>query len=274
MGNTGRKFCVGVGVCGLILGTAVGADASEPGVAGKTGRVSAPTRSSLAVEAGLGGQAQVDHRGAGTFSVGFTPDGAGLVVGSAGELEYRKQVFQDGRFAIWLKARKEIVRIEGNPGVVRVVRGNRSAAIDLAAGGEDDFDKVRTLLAGSKAVRLFRLLAATFDPSTEETPAATAMLVSDALIGWLDGDVGAAGRLGRRMAERHGKLMRRIGLQDDVSCYREWESEVVYAWDDYEACQDAFEWWNPLREGCSLRWIMWVESAWFSFLTCSAIPMR
>jgi hypothetical protein len=274
MGDTGRRFFVALGTCGLIVGTAVGVDAGEPASAGTTRTASAPTYGSLLPKGADGGQTQAGRRADVRWSAGFAPDGSGVVIGSAGEVEYRKQVFADGRFAIWLKAPKEVVRIDGSPGTVRVVRGNRSAVLDLTTDASEGFDKVRALLAGSKAVRLFRLFAATLDPSTEETAAGTAILVSDALVGWLDGDVGAARRLGRQMADRYGKLVRHVRLQDDVGCYREWESEVVYAWEDYEACQGSFDWWNPLRELCSFRWILWVESAWFSFLTCSAFPMR
>jgi hypothetical protein len=49
---------------------------------------------------------------------------------------------------------------------------------------------------------------------------------------------------------------------------------VVRAAAQMEQCMGQFGVWNPMRQVCAGVWTLQVESAWFSFLGCSAIPLK
>ena len=111
------------------------------------------------------------------------------------------------------------------------------------------------------------------EPAFEQSPAGAALLLSDALVGLLDGDIGAIERLGRGIAARRAARLRPAHFSNSPGCFEIYEAEVIRAWIDYQECRNSFAWWNPLKEGCTLRWMLWAESAWFSFIGCSAVPI-
>jgi hypothetical protein len=134
---------------------------------------------------------------------------------------------------------------------------------------------VQQVLAGSAALRQLRSLARDLEEVVDVRPAVAGVAVTDALLGFLGGDPGAPARLASRMRARREARMRQVALAEEpTGCYQKWEREVMTAWIEYEACQDDFAWWNPLKEACTVRYLVWVESAWFSFIGCSALPIN
>jgi hypothetical protein len=206
------------------------------------------------------------------LSVRLAADGTAVLEATAGELRVRKVVHPNGHFVLTLQARNDQVTIRADGTVFDVRRGDESATIDPFVTTEERFLDVKKLLAGSRAVRAFRGIAASLAGASELTPGGTALVASDALVGYLDGDVGAVERLGRRFLDRRAAQLRSVNLLRGPGCYEIYEAEVIRAWSDYLECRDSFAWWNPLKEGCTLRWMLWAESSWFSFLSCSAFP--
>jgi hypothetical protein len=49
---------------------------------------------------------------------------------------------------------------------------------------------------------------------------------------------------------------------------------VLQASYQLESCIASFAVYNPLRQVCAAVWILQIESAWFQFLSCSAIPLK
>ncbi len=216
-------------------------------------------------------QVHVDPRTQATFFTRFTDDGMAVLDTSVGELAVQKIVGRDGRVQIVARAADETVSLTLAPGTVDLLRGDRSYHLEFGSASDADFLAVKTLLAGSRAVWLFRILAAGLDPATLKTPAGIGTLLTDAVLGLLDGDVAAVDRLGQYFEKARKGRLRRAMVE---GCYETYEAEVVRAWGSYVDCKMDFAMWNPLRQACTARWMLWAESAWFSFLSCSAMPIR
>ena len=238
-----------------------------------------PVGSACLADPGIGGQvlatrpaAQVQYEPTLdlTFNTRTTADGGIRVEGRTNDFVLRKTVYEDGRSSLQLESRNDRVRILVDGESVQVTRGRHSVSLHAASTSEDEQDRVRTVLAGSRAVRMFRALAASIEASGAESAPAIATLMSDAVVGMLDGDPGAPGRVARHLA-RHAKArIRTVAMQGD--CYGTWEGSVYRASYELEDCLRAFSVWNPVRNVCGFRWTMQVESYWFRFLTCSGFP--
>jgi len=218
----------------------------------------------------LSKQERLLFRGDVALATGLTAEGTAVLRGHAGDLEFRKEVWPDGRLRLDLVVGAEKVTLVAAQGVIDVVCNDRSAHLTLSTAREGDLLRVAALLAGSSVVRKFRLLAAGLQGNPGRTPEEVGTLLIDALVGLLGGDAGAVDRLGQRFKARRPDV-RLASLS--VSCYEKWEAEVIQAWNDYEACFNEIPPWNPMRLGCGARYLLWAESAWFSFLSCSALPI-
>jgi len=76
-----------------------------------------------------------------------------------------------------------------------------------------------------------------------------------------------------RLAQRITKKRQAVRLVvEEKGCYEKWEAEVIRAWDEYWACAEEYPTYKIWRDLCGFRWMLWVESAWFSFLKCAGSP--
>ena len=219
---------------------------------------------------GPGTAQQPGSDAAGPFvTSGLSVDGSAVVRASAGDLAVTKTIEPSGRSTFRLRRGSDVVQVVGDRTGVEIARNGRSLRLEPGTADEDEFLAVKTLLAGSRSVRAFRVLAAGIGPVVERTPGGMALTVSDALIGLLDGDVTAVHRLAQRLARvRTGvRLVRR-----DQGCYEAYEAEIMRAWSDYGDCAETFWYISAWRDACGLRWALWVESAWFAFIKCALSP--
>ncbi|MFB3853667.1 MAG: hypothetical protein ACE148_07565 [Vicinamibacterales bacterium] len=207
------------------------------------------------------------------FSLVPLTDGRRELALRAGALELRKKVAPNGATALRLESPEDSLDITISAEAVTVGRGRGSAVLSSASPDEASMLEVQRVLAGSLALRQLRALAADLESVTDSGPEVAAIALSDAVLGFLAGDAGAPARLASRMKSRREARMRQVLLRQQ-GCYPKWEQEVLYAWAEYQACLDDFEWWNPLKEACTIRYLLWVESAWFQFLGCSALPFN
>jgi hypothetical protein len=205
------------------------------------------------------------------ISLGLTPDGSAFFHAVSGDLDVTKRVSRAGTYALRLARGQDAVEIRADRAAVTVSRGGQSVQVDLATAGEDDLAAVRLLLAGSRSVRGLRVLAAAMGSGATRSPGALAVLLADAMVGVLDGDVGAVLRLAERIGSR-GPAVRRVSAEQ--GCYERWEAEVIRAYDSYLECIVQHLGVTQWADACGLRWLLWVESAWFSFLACSGSPFR
>lgn len=207
------------------------------------------------------------------FSVAPLADGRGELAARSGSFELRKKVAPNGETTIHLESREDSLVVTMTEGGVTVRRGRARAELSAVSPDEASMLEVQRVLAGSQALRQLRALAADLESVTDSGPEVVAVTISDAVLGFLAGDAGAPGRFASRMKARRDARMRQVLLRQE-GCYPRWEDEVLYAWSEYQACLDDFEWWNPIKEACTIRYLVWVESAWFQFLKCSALPFN
>ncbi len=205
----------------------------------------------------------------GTLAAGFEPDGAAFVRATVGDLEVTNTVAPTGAFTISLVRGEDTVLIRVGLETVAVTRGTDTIEAGLASAAEEQWLAVQSLLAGSRSVRAMRVLGARIAPRAERSPGGLALILTDAVVGFVDGDVSAL----HRLAERFGRKPAAVRLaRDGPGCYEKWEAEVLRAWDDYLDCMSLYPQYEFWRDGCSLRWMLWAESAWFAFLKCAGSP--
>lgn len=205
-------------------------------------------------------------------------DKAGLTMGSRAtsdgvqieargpELSFKKKVRPNGSFSLTLATPRDAVQIEFSGQTVSVTRGAATASLGPSDSLEADLGRIQRLVADSPALRQSRQAAAAIEESEDDSPEASAVLMSDALVGMLTGDLAAPGRVARHLSRHVRAKVRQASLAP--SCYQDYESQVYTAWVDYEDCLDSIATYNPIRWGCSLRYIVWAEATWFQFLSC------
>lgn len=194
----------------------------------------------------------------------------------AGDLEVTKRVTPAGTFDLRLSTAGDLVRVVASKNRLTVSRGKQRAVLDADLVDDLTMQRLQVVLAGSGAVRQFRQVYASMSDASRKRPEGAALGIVGALLGWLQGDVDAIRRARPARAEKGTPRLVAIHARDaqEPSCYEVWAAEVVEAWDDYEGCVYSFEWWNPAREVCAFLWVIRAESAWFTMIGCSAIPMK
>ncbi|MGE3520972.1 MAG: hypothetical protein AB7J63_18680 [Vicinamibacterales bacterium] len=192
------------------------------------------------------------------------------VVGRRGRLEITKSVHPGGEFELELAvARGDKVTFAVNSESTRVSRGKTNVTLPHGTPDEAAEMKIRRLLADSPAVAQFRAAAAALVDTEDSSPPALAFVVSDAAVGALTGDVGAPGRVAKHLGRNARGRVRPAGMAAD--CYTVMETRMMFASNDYQQCWISTIY-NSFYQGmCSWRWLLQVESYWFSFISCSGI---
>lgn len=224
------------------------------------------TRASLAVRPA--GQVRHFQKPNLTFTASTTVDGEVQIEATGDGFGFRKKVQGSGRYTLDLEAGRDKVTLRVTESDITINRG-REVIIITPDSPEAVADSVRRMLADSVAVRRLRSAGAIFEASDEDSPAGSAVLLSDAVVGALTGDVGAPHRIARLLSKRARSLARTAGQRPN-SCYYQWEQTMMWVWMDFEECAVL---WN-YGGWCTVRWAMQTESAWFSLLSCSGLGMR
>lgn len=177
----------------------------------------------------------------------------------------RQTVARDGRTTLELRAGKQRTFIVVTPDRVEVSGARRRISFDPRRATDEEYEQVQQLLARAAPMRLFRRYRARLEADPDENSTALGLLAASAYVGLLDGDVGAPARVAARLARTHGARQRHASLAP--GCFLAYERDVYDAWVDLEACY--FSTSVLYHTMCEFRWLLWVESSWFSFLSCS-----
>ena len=210
-----------------------------------------------------------------TMETTAAPDGALVVTAQAAGLTIDKRVYSDGRFDVRIaigKADRVVIAADADGISVATAR---DTTIRLNPAADADYEskaqRVRGWLASSTAVGRFRQLVDVLERRGGRDPEALSLRATGALVAELLGDPGAARRFGERVAGGAGF---RKAQQYTYSCFDIYQRLVLQASYQLESCIASFAVYNPLRQVCAAVWILQVESAWFQFLSCSAIPLK
>ena len=174
-----------------------------------------------------------------------------------------------------------------NAFAIQLTRGRQIMAFAMSALGTEELAKIRALLAGSRAIKRYRGLAAALEARHDQSPEAYGVILGGAVIGWIDGDAAAPVRLARRIAGMSAPPAGRgagdrAGLMfqvDGGDCWSDYEQLINDAWNDVTSCMSyAFQqsaWWQPFfMNTCTAVWVIRSEGYWFEYLSCSTIPLR
>lgn len=263
-----------LGICGLLVVWFAGPAQAAPAVDDSPQCV-ALLKSAVVASPTPAKQAHVDARTDAAFFFSLTEDGGFRMLVKAGQLEVDKTVYPGGRSRIVLQADSDRVSVTVGAGVVEVERRIAGRMrLDVAGATEAEWLQVRVLLAGSNALRLFRALASSLDASTLKTPGGAAVVLSDAVLGSLDGDVGAVGRFMQRVRAAVQARIRPVRFAtSEEDCWHNYEQETLHAMDDYDSCRNMFRWYDPRQAACLGVWTVQAEAAWAELISCSGLHL-
>lgn len=200
-----------------------------------------------------------------------------------GDFTLEKAVAPSGDTTIRLAQGADVVSVAMTRGGYVVQRRQKTARLDPQSGKQEDMDAIRAVLLGSPAVRTFRRLSASLEArenSDSEGPLFLSTLVDGAIVQMLDGDAGAAERMGKRITRK-----RRAGLQQaslrpgDVftDCVMNYELSLLDAWDLLYRCTETtfslnfFFWWSA-ETFCEFEFFLRSQQYIYQFFSCFAYP--
>ena len=202
-----------------------------------------------------------------TFELRPTESGGIEVSGRRGDLTITKTVQSTGEFVLEVATGRERVSIAVTGQGTTVVRGKDNVRIPRGGESGENEGKARRLLADSGGVLQLRGLAATLLEADDRSPSSLAMIMADATVGMLTGDVGAPRRIAQFLSHRANGNARPAAMALD--CYSLMETRMVEAFSDYVGCYGSV-YGNPIFMNlCGYRWIVQVESYWFGFISCT-----
>lgn len=213
-----------------------------------------------------------------TFSMGFASDGSAWTEVAAGDLKVDKWVTASGQATIALDYRKDRVLFRLTADGYHVSRGKKSASFSVGDRNDDRRDAARGVLVGSPAVRAFRAFTGALERGSADDNAATISTMLDgALVATLDGDDGAAERIGRRATRRARANVRpAVAGQMFNDCVGTYERSLLWAFNEYEGCLDlpnSTFWWSLMYTSyCTSEYLMRSQQYIFQFVSCAAIP--
>ena len=209
-----------------------------------------------------------------TFELRQSADGGAEVTAGSGGLQVTKTVGSTGDFRLQLKTDRDTVTIDVSGKGTRVHRGRAVVDLSRQRPVQARQAEARRLLAESDAVLQYRGLADALMAADDRSPSAMAVIIGDAVLGVLAGDVGATRRTAQFLARVGDRNRRPVGMA--VDCFTVMETRMMEAWNDYGACWVSVSS-NPLanlyQQMCAYRWVVQVESYWFSFVSCSGLNL-
>lgn len=206
-----------------------------------------------------------------TFEIRPASAGGVEVRARRGDLHMKKTVQSTGDSLLELADGHETVTVAVSAQGTRVSRNGATAMLGRATPDEAAETRVRRLLAESSVVVRFRAATAALLEANDVTAPVVAMLIADATVGMLTGDVGAPRRTAEHLARRGRSRVRPAGMALD--CYSVMEQRMVEAYYDFGSCWYSTAYNSFYQSLCSWRWTLQVESYWFSFISCTGFNM-
>ena len=218
-----------------------------------------------------------------TFTASIDANGIAYFTIAVGDFLFEKALASSGDSTIRLSRGKDVVTIASGQSGYQVERGKKSARFDPRS-QQSRADNARAVLLGSEAIRTFKRLAAALedrDESQSDGPLITAALVDLALIQIVEGEPGAAKRLGKRVMRKQLKdvqpvrALRAPQLFND--CIGNYQLSLVYAWDQYASCmyEGAAQPWyirEWVERACETEWVVRSQQYVWQFIGCMALP--
>ncbi len=219
-----------------------------------------------------------------TFTTSTDAGGNAVFHVKGGDFSFEKVVSPTGDATIRLSQGKDVVSIALNQSGFHVTRGRRGVRFDPRSESIDKLDAVRSLLAGSRAVRSFKRLAASLenrDEAEEDGALAIVALIDGAIVQLLDGDVDAPKRIGRRVTRKQRAALRLAAARRAPDMFRDcvglYEVSLMDAFSHYERCwvdaNDSSSWTRGLMAKlCEWEWALRSQQYVWQFIGCFMFP--
>ena len=226
---------------------------------------------------------EYDRATGATFTAAMDTNGIAYFTIKVGDFLFEKALASTGDSTLRLSQGKDVVTIAASQTGYQVERGRKSARFDPRS-TQSRADSARALLLGSDAIRTFKRLAAALEDRDEtqvDGPLAIAALVDSALVQILEGEPGAAKRLGKRITRKQRAAVQpvravRAPMQFD-DCVGMYQISLLYAWDQYASC--TYESWEQpwyIREwferACEGEWVLRSQQYAWQFIGCMTLP--
>lgn len=246
-----------------------GASCAEPSVVATTPVAFRPLKGGTQAPATARRAAQITRNDKAdvTFELRQADKGGVEVTGASGDLLLKKTVQANGEFVLELSTPRDAVAFAVNGHETSAARGKTRVRMPRTAAGATEEVKARRLLADSEAVLKLRGLAAALIEADDRSPSSLSVIMADALVGALTGDVGAPRRIAKFLARNPGAGARPAAMA--VDCFTVMETRMTEAFTDYAACWTSVSYFPYFQQACAVRWIVQAESYWFSFISCT-----
>jgi hypothetical protein len=207
------------------------------------------------------------------YTFGTGPAGEVVMSADSGDLHIEKSVASDGTSALTLRSGDDELRFEVTQGRVAVSGKDGRASFVPDGTDENGQAAVRVALARSKAVQVFRAFAAQVNARGTKGAFELAVSLSGAVIAQVSGDPGAL----RDFAKRHRPAgrVRAVAFGRITDCWGQYEQYISWAFDQYLYClgDSGGKLYFHSVTWCEIQYLTRAESAWFQFLSCSAVPV-
>jgi len=224
-----------------------------------------------------------DRQTGAVLSALLDDQGTARVTVTVGDFALQKAVESTGDSTIRLTQGNDTVSIVLNQTGYVIKRGDKTARIDIQSARQEDADAVRSLIAGSAAVRTFRRLTASMenrDENDSEGPLFLGTLIDGAVVAKLDGDAGATARIGKRVTRKQRATLHAVRLMPNplyADCLGGYEMALLQAWDQFAECRD-WAWsyqlfiWFFAEDWCEFEWLVRTQQYIYQFISCFAFP--
>lgn len=197
------------------------------------------------------------------------PEGGYLFEAAAGDLRVTKSMKRADQLTVTITDGADTIKLDATQQATTVSVHGRSVTLDVANANEESLKAMRAIIQGSDAARKFQS-SVSGELEGGQRKLHPGLTITHALLRALEGDDSAVKNLHHQLLGGAIGPIRAVGFSQ--GCFNAWEAEVVRAWDDYVACHRELTGIRAaLRGMCGWRYALWVESAWFSFLGCSAL---
>lgn len=219
-----------------------------------------------------------------SFTATTDAAGSAVLILKGGDFMLEKVVAHTGDATLRLSQGKDVVTIALSQSGYQVARGQKSARLDPRTDKQDKLDGVRSVLAGSQAVRSFKRLVATLeqrDESAEDGPLAFSTLLDGAVVHMLDGDADAPLRIAKRITRKPRAALRLVSAKRMpgvmVDCIGLYQVALVSAYGQFESCaieSTGYSWWSRdlVYELCSWEWAIRSYQYIWQFIGCFMVP--
>ncbi|MBI4478009.1 MAG: hypothetical protein HY654_12600 [Acidobacteria bacterium] len=208
-----------------------------------------------------------------TMALRPVADGGYVFEAGVDRLRVTKHTKSAGATMIRITDGSDAIKVDVDPKTITVAARGRSVTITMAEATHTSIGALKRLIDDSAVARAFHTAVLRELDRVPQRTLHTQLMITDALLRSLAGDESTINRFRKVLVGPPSPTISSVKFGQ--SCYSTWEAEVMRAYDELWNCHNELTGIRGvLWQLCNFRFFLWVDSAWFSFLACSALPLR